>query len=180
MIRPNHHIPGSQRGDHNHPARARLKASETKTGYVDGAWWPYGTDLAIELQQLFTAVSARLGSVHRVVYSSGDWTPIPPQHTGHTRAVRLDGDRHITAHTIEVFGVENRRQILLIIPPHTNPHRADAVMAVAGRTDDESTVDQLLAQLHGRDGRAARMRQWRRTGDHPSIPRTLAAGTSRS
>lgn len=161
---PTRPIPNPAHLYREHCARVQLKTAETKTGYVDGAWWPRSTDLAAELPHLITAIVGRLDSIHRVVYQPGEWTPTPQQLAHAGRTVRLDGNRHGTAHTIEILGASDRRQILLIIPPRTDPHRADAVMAMACRVDDESTIDQLLAQLPGRTGRAAALRQWRSSG----------------
>jgi hypothetical protein len=162
--RPTRYIPTTAHLDREHRARVLFKTTETKTGYVDGAWWPHSTDLAAELPHLITAIAGRIDSIHRMVYQPGEWTPTPQQLTYAGYTVRLDGNRHGTAHTIEILGARDRRQILLIIPPHTNPHRAGAVMAMACRGDDESTIDQLLAQLAGRTGRAAALRQWRSSG----------------
>ncbi|PPJ36038.1 hypothetical protein C5E45_21720 [Nocardia nova] len=161
---PTRPIPNTPHLDREQRARVQSKPAETKTGYVDGAWWPHSTDLAAELPHLITAIAGRLDSIHRVVYQPGEWTHTPQQLTDAGRTVRLDGNRHGTAHTIEILGARDRRQIFLIIPPHTDPHRAGAVMAAACRVDDESTVDQLLAQLPGRTGRAAALRQWRSSG----------------
>lgn len=161
---PTRPIPNPAHLYREHCARVQLKTAETKTGYVDGAWWPHSTDLAAELPHLITAIAGRLDSIHRVVYQPGEWTPTPQQLAHAGRSVRLDGNRHGTAHTIEILGASDRRQILLIIPPRTDPHRAGAVMAMACRVDDESTIDQLLAQLPGRTGRAAALRQWRSSG----------------
>jgi hypothetical protein len=40
------------------------------------------------------------------------------------------------AHTVEVLGTLDRRQILLVIPPCTGAHRARAVMALSSRAND--------------------------------------------
>ncbi|MFF0453499.1 DUF5994 family protein [Nocardia africana] len=177
MTRPNYHLHSPERPHVEPAARVQFKDHATKTGYVDGAWWPRSPDLAIELPGLLAAVSPVLGSIHRVVYNTAEWSPVAD-----CGAVRLDGSRHGTAHTVEVLGARDRRRILLIIPPRTDTHRACAVMALACRANDESTVDELLAQLPGRTGRAAALRRWRRASAtnresavagciHPSIGR---------
>ncbi|WP_227984768.1 DUF5994 family protein [Nocardia spumae] len=164
MIRPNNHLPSFHRVERDNSARVQLKSYAVKTGYVDGAWWPRSTDLSIELPGLLAVVSAQLGSIHRVVYDADDWTPAALQLSWAGRTVRLDANRHGTAHTIEVIGTRDWRQILLIIPPATDVHRAHSVLAAACRSNDESTVDELLAPLTRRTGRAAALRRWRNSG----------------
>ncbi|WP_157121857.1 DUF5994 family protein [Nocardia violaceofusca] len=176
MNRPNHLVHGPARPVVEPGARVQFKDYETKTGYVDGAWWPRSPDLATELPGLLAAVSPTLGTIHRVVYNTAEWNPVAG-----CEGVRLDGTRHGAAHTVEVLGARDRRRVLLIIPPRTDTHRACAVMALACRANDESTVDELLARLPGRTGRAAALRRWRNgaTGRestvagriHPSIER---------
>ncbi|WP_062995741.1 DUF5994 family protein [Nocardia mikamii] len=177
MIRPNHHVHNPARPDVEPAARVQFKDYETKTGYVDGAWWPRSPDLATELPGLLAVVSPALGSIHRVVYNAAEWNPVAGR-----GAVRLDGTRHGTPHTVEVLGARDRRRVLLIIPPRTDPHRACAVMALACRANDESTVDELLAQLPGRTGRAAALRRWRNgaTGREPAVAGRIHSSIERS
>ncbi|EUA14764.1 hypothetical protein I546_0711 [Mycobacterium kansasii 732] len=43
-----------------------MKPKAPTTGYVDGAWWPHGDDLPIELPDLLAVLSVRLGPIDRV------------------------------------------------------------------------------------------------------------------
>ena len=74
-----------------HTPRLRLKPKSPHTGYVDGAWWPYGDDLIAELPDLLAVLAVRLGPVDRVLYKFGDWASAPAELLTADGAVRLDG-----------------------------------------------------------------------------------------
>ncbi len=59
--------------------RLRLKPKAPTSGYVDGAWWPHGDDLAIELPDLLAVLSVRLGPIDRVIYNVSEWAEGPGQ-----------------------------------------------------------------------------------------------------
>ena len=40
---------------------------------MDGAWWPYGRDLAVEVLDLVKHFPPMLGRLSRIVYSAPDW-----------------------------------------------------------------------------------------------------------
>src|SRR5437879_4214017 len=84
--------------------RLLLKAGSAKTGYVDGAWWPYSDDLAAELPALLPPLAARLGAIHRVTYRLDEWAGVPDEFVFNGQVVRLDGYSHGTTHTVEVSG----------------------------------------------------------------------------
>ncbi|WP_280266405.1 DUF5994 family protein [Nocardia wallacei] len=134
---------------HSPPAeptlRLRLKTNPAKTGYVDGAWWPYGDDLAAELPLMLAALAIRLGPVHRVSYNLAEWATAPGDLAIGGQAVRLDGHPYNTVHTIEVLDIADRRLVLLVIPPTTDADHAFTAMVSASATDNTATVDHLLA-----------------------------------
>jgi hypothetical protein len=147
-----------------HTSRVLLKVEASKTGYVDGAWWPYTDKLARELPALLAVLTERLGPIHRVAYRLDEWTKTSSELDIAGRAVRLDGHRYGTVHTIEVLGERDRRLILLVIPPFTDAHRAFATLASASATNNESTVDDLMMtsvqERSDRTKRAAAVRRW--------------------
>src|ERR1700744_2118856 len=57
--------------------RLRLKPKAPTSGYVDGAWWPHGDDLAIELPDLLAVLSVRLGPIDRVIHNVSEWAEAP-------------------------------------------------------------------------------------------------------
>lgn len=146
--------------------RMLLKADSAKSGYVDGAWWPYSDDLATELQGVLTPLAARLGVIHRVTYHLDEWASAPEELAFAGQVVRLDGYSHGTANTVEVSGRRNSRLVLLVVAPGTAADRAFSVMTSASGKNDESTVDELLTLgSRERAGRAAALRRWRRELD---------------
>jgi hypothetical protein len=66
------HTAGPSLGRHPTPPdytpRLRLKPKAPRSGYVDGAWWPYSNDLLKELPDLLAVLSVRLGPIERVLY----------------------------------------------------------------------------------------------------------------
>jgi Family of unknown function (DUF5994) len=71
--------------------RLRLKPKAPRSGYVDGAWWPWSDDLTSELPDLLAVLSVRLGRIERVMYNLGEWATAPAKATLGERVVRLDG-----------------------------------------------------------------------------------------
>ncbi len=82
--------------------RLSLKAGKTKSGYVDGAWWPGSLDLDAEIPVLVEQLSKRWGAVNRCpttwplgcrlpgpsrrAGATSDWTVSePPAHRRHSR-----------------------------------------------------------------------------------------------
>lgn len=155
--------------------RLRLKSNSSKTGYVDGAWWPRSDDLAIELPALLTAVSRRLGPVRRVTYRLGEWASTPEEMVVEGTTVVLEGHRNGTVNTIELLGTRDRRLVVLVIPPYTDDHRAFAAMTTASAGSDVSTVDELLMitprERHNRAERAEAVHRWKSDDQHRTSTR---------
>jgi Family of unknown function (DUF5994) len=129
----------------DHTPRLRLKPKAPHSGYVDGAWWPHSNDLTTELPDLLAVLSVRLGPIHRVLYKFSDWAKAPSKLASGDRTVRLDGYRLQPPNTIEVLGLNRKRIVLLVVPPHTDPHCAYTTMMASAAPDNDSTVDGLLS-----------------------------------
>ncbi len=127
-----------------HTPRLRLKPKAPHVGFVDGAWWPHSADLSTELPDLLAVLSARLGTVDRVVYQPGDWTTAAPTMALDAHSVRLDGHRLQPPNTIEVHGPGPSKIVLLVVAAHTDEDRAHATMMAAANPDDDTSVDGLL------------------------------------
>lgn len=122
--------------------RLRLRVKpDAGTGWVDGAWWPRTTDLAAEAPALVEALSDRLGSVETVTYHLGSWQPAAHRLTVGRARVRLAGYRWQNRHTIDLIGPA-RRLTLLVVPPQTDPEKADR--ALAASLDQVRPADELL------------------------------------
>ena len=127
-----------------HTPRLRLKPKAPQSGFVDGAWWPRSDDLAEELPDLLAVLSVRLGPIARVTYGFNEWAKAPAKFPTGGRDVRLDGYRRQPMHTVEVLGVNRTKILLLVVPPHTDPHQAHDTMMAAAAPNNGSTVDALL------------------------------------
>ncbi len=143
--------------------RVLLKPVAPRTGYVDGVWWPYTDKLAEELPGLLTRLSARLHPVLRVGYHLVEWATSPGEMVVSGQAVRLDW-HHDIAHTVMVAGPGNRRLVLLVVPPDTDPGDAYTAMTAAAAANNAARPDDLLQigirKRRERKRRAAAVRRW--------------------
>ncbi|MCP2280003.1 DUF5994 family protein [Nocardia amikacinitolerans] len=125
-------------------SRRSPKPRVPRPGAVDGAWWPRTTDLVAELADL-EALFAGRGAVERIMYDMDAWQPTPRRTTVGGRLIRLDGYRHLPAHTICVLGLDRTRLVLLVIPADTEAASAAALLSAASRPGNELTADELVA-----------------------------------
>ncbi|QLY29251.1 DUF5994 family protein [Nocardia huaxiensis] len=150
---------------HGEPTpRVLMKPVAPKSGYVDGAWWPYTDNLVAELPGLLTVLAARLRPVIQVAYHLVEWTTPAGELVVDDRSVRLDWHGHAAAHTVALLGPLNRRLVLLVVPPDTDPGDAYTAMTAAASANNSSTADDLLQigirQRRARKQRAAAVRRW--------------------
>ena len=122
-----------------------MKRKAPTTGYVDGAWWPHSDDLQTELPDLLAVLSVRLGAVARLTYNLAEWVKAPPKVAIGGRMVRLDGYHRQPPRTLAVLDTYGNKIVLLVVPAHTEPDRAHAILMAAAATDDASSVDTLLS-----------------------------------
>ncbi|HME47278.1 DUF5994 family protein, partial [Mycobacterium sp.] len=94
---------GVSRGESDSAPRLQITPNSLASAYVDGAWWPRSTRLAIELPALVAALSDRLGQVAVVGYHLNAWTETPPQ-------VQIAG---LTVH-LQGFTSEEPASVILI------------------------------------------------------------------
>ncbi len=157
-----------------------------RPGTVGGAWWPRTTDLIAEMADLEALLGRRAGSVDRIMYDVDAWEPAPKRTVIGGRSVRLDGYRHLPAHTLCVLGLDRTRLVLLVIPAGTAAATAQALLSAASRPDNEFTADELMAagtrQSHERTQNEAALHRWDDEGGHsapvnPEDRRTSFAGS---
>ncbi|MFE3798868.1 DUF5994 family protein [Nocardia tengchongensis] len=128
------------------PASRRLPTPRApRPGAVGGAWWPRTTDLVAELSDLEALLGRRAGSVDRIMYNIDAWEPAPSRTVVSGRSVRLDGYRHLPAHTLCVLGLDRTRLVLLVIPSDTETATAQALLSAASRPGYELTAAELMA-----------------------------------
>ena len=124
--------------------RLRLKPKAPHSGYVDGAWWPHSEDLTVELPDLVSVLSVRLGPISRVIYNMNEWAKPPAKFAIGGRTVRLDGYRRQPVSTVEVLGLNRNKIVLLVVSPRAEPDQAHAIMMTAASPNNASPVEGLL------------------------------------
>jgi len=124
--------------------RLDMKPVGSTTGFVDGAWWPYSTELATEIPALLAAITGRLGSIERVSYNLAGWASASRRVDAGGIRVRLDGFRTRPPDTIDVSGVNDHRVTLLVIPPTTDQAAAQDIMRRASTDGNTDSTDTLL------------------------------------
>ncbi len=154
--------------------RLRLKPKASHVGHVDGAWWPRSDDLATELPDLIAVLSFRLGAIDAVAYDPDEWLEAPAEFTAGGRPVHLDGRRHRSPGTLEVLGANREKIVLLVVPSHTKPEQAHAIVMAAAAPNNASSVDTLLTisdqDRSNRTTRTAAQDRWnsRAVADRPA------------
>lgn len=84
------------------------------------------------------------------------------------QAVPLDGHYHQLPNTLEILGANRNKIVLLVVPSHTDPDHAHAVVMAAAVSDNVSSVDTLLMisvkGWESRTNRAAAQERWESQG----------------
>lgn len=123
--------------------RLALEPTMAGTGLFDGAWWPRSYDLAAELPDLITALSAHLGQIRRIALDTESWEDVPRSITVNGEIIRI-GWLAASAETISLrLGILDQR-LLLVIPPRTAGRTAAAAMACAATTGNHTPAGELL------------------------------------
>ena len=129
------------------PLRLRL-AAEIGRGMLDGAWWPYGRDLAIEVPDLRKHFPSMLGRLSRVVYSPPDWAL--------NRRRRIQAEEEFVsigsfpcdqAHLVVLRSVSprvSRILRLLVVPPEWDERAARYAMRAAAGPGNAASGAALL------------------------------------
>ena len=123
-------------------------------GSVDGAWWPYGHDLAIEVLDLVGRFPPVLGRLSRVLYSAPDW--------GLNRRRRIQADdasvivgpfARDDAHMVMLRSVSprvSRVLQLLVVPPEWGERAARRAMLAAVSTSNTASGAVILDRARDR------------------------------
>lgn len=124
--------------------RLSLRPAGSRSGILDGAWWPRSRDPQRELPGLVATLTNRLGVVLRVSLALEAWDDIPPAVTVDGRTVRVGRFRGAD-HSLGVT-VEHRDQFtLLVVPPRTDGAVAAMAMTMAVQTASYATAEEVLA-----------------------------------
>jgi hypothetical protein len=164
-------------GDGGEP-RLQLQPTARASTHLDGAWWPWSSQLAIELPTLVEDLSERLGLVAVVGYHHNARTQTPQEMQIADETVQLQGFSSDQPATVILIGRDGRRVTLRVIPPDANPTTARQELDAASEqlddavsTDDQAeqvtarSVTEVAAQLarhqsHGDRERPAEIARW--------------------
>ncbi|MDP9091950.1 MAG: DUF5994 family protein [Actinomycetota bacterium] len=129
------------------PLRLALTSQLTRANRLDGAWWPYSTDVTLELAPLLDAVARRLGRVRGVLLNRSEWAPTPLDWIPcGSRRTRISWYGLQDSDIAILIGDNDKRLGLLIIPPCTEAGAAVRAMEMAATTGNSmSGTDTLRA-----------------------------------
>ncbi|UBU11451.1 DUF5994 family protein [Nonomuraea gerenzanensis] len=154
----------SARSRPDRPPRIFLEPTLTRDGTLDGAWWPYSTDLCRELPALIRILQDRLGPVLRIRLDRAAWDEVPVHLLLDGRFLRVSS-LSATPHTIRMIRGNQDGFLLLVIPPDTTAPVAAAAMKTAARTGNTLTANEIL--LRCREAPSARLPGPRMRRYHP-------------
>ncbi len=87
----------------------------------DGAWFPRGRDLAVELPELIAELDRRGLRVERFTYALDAWAPVARKVVVQGRLVRTGGFRSMDPGVVCLtWDGGTRRADLLVVPPETD------------------------------------------------------------
>ncbi|MCY0934124.1 DUF5994 family protein [Streptomyces sp. H34-S4] len=121
----------------------RMETTQSRTGILDGAWWPRSKDIATELPVLIKVLTEYLGPITRVGLDAGAWVGLPARLVIDDRVVHLDSDP-VGDDTILITRGHNDHFALMVVPPDATPDAARIAMARAVRADNITQAAQIL------------------------------------
>ena len=99
----------------------RHDAGTASDSAFDGAWWPRGSDLTVELPELIAELGRRGVRVERFTYSLEAWEQIPRKIAVLGRVIRTGGFRSMDAQVVCIsWDGGAKRADLLVVPPETD------------------------------------------------------------
>jgi Family of unknown function (DUF5994) len=125
--------------------RLRLDPGLSRTGIVDGGWWPHSWDPDIEVPELIAGLESTLGSITRVALNLDAWDRAPRRIAIDGRRVRVGWFRTMDAHMIGVTRTFQDRLALLVVPPEAAGHAAESAMAMAADPTNHARPADILA-----------------------------------
>ena len=125
------------------PLRLRM-AEHPGSGHLDGGWWPYSRDLAVELADLADHFPPRSGRIVRALVSPPDWDSAPrriPVAPGYMKVGSFSRD---DTHLILLTTTNRTVLRLLVVPPgFTRDQGEEALLASATPGNTHSATDVL-------------------------------------
>jgi hypothetical protein len=112
---------------------------------LDGAWWPRGRELSLEVPLLATEFAKTGVRITRVIYYPSTWQVAPPKVTVDGHRIHLGWFREIDPHLVSLRTGNDQRIDLLVIPAETDPAVAARAMVLASTARNELSPTEVLA-----------------------------------
>jgi hypothetical protein len=162
------------------PPRLALSKS-VGLGALDGAWWPRSRNLETELADLVDSFPATSGRIVHAVYSRPDWRPAHRRIKVKWGVIKVGSFPNDDSHRILLTLSSREILHIMVIPPHSSPALALAVMVTAaspGNRDSAATILEDAQQADDEDAAA----RWSDDGgmSEPPLPPRVRHGSWRT
>jgi Family of unknown function (DUF5994) len=127
--------------------RLRLEPTRSRHTILDGAWWPYSTNLLSELPALVLLLDARRGPITHLMLGDAAAAEHPRRLTVNGRRIRLGWFTSQSAALLIAISGNWERTDLLVIPPAQTPESADQAMTAAAEAPNTLRAPDLLAAV---------------------------------
>ncbi len=134
--------------EHEPSVRLSLDQSGSRTGMLDGAWWPRSRDPARELGPLITELDGTTGTVFRIGLNRATWDSHPRRVTAHGHVVKVGWYGPTDANAVRIFGEHREHLDLLMVPPGADADSAAAAMVTASDSASQARATEVLTK-HG-------------------------------
>lgn len=128
------------------PLRLRM-AEHRGRSRLDGGWWPYSRDLAVELADLVDHLPAGSSRVLRALVSPPDWDSAPrriPISGGDLKVGSFPDD---DSHLVLLTTVDRKVLRILVVPPSFNPAQGEEALLAAGTSGNTHSAAELLNEV---------------------------------
>lgn len=119
----------------------------TRRDHLHGAWWPYSTNIELELGPLLTATATRFRAVLGVMLNREEWPGAPasrqPAGAGRTK---LSWYGLPEPHLVVLYCVDQRRIALLLLAPDTPEQVALTATLMASTPGNGLSTTETLAR----------------------------------
>ncbi|HKC28333.1 MAG TPA: DUF5994 family protein [Jatrophihabitans sp.] len=129
----------------------------TRRDHLHGAWWPYSTEIDVELPPLLAAVAARLGTVFGVMLNRDEWATTPLDATpGRAGKPKISWYGLSESNLVVLQCSDYRRFALLLLSPGTPEEIALTATLMASAPGNGLTTDETLTRAREQANAARR------------------------
>lgn len=151
--------------------RLRIRMDDgTRSGPLDGAWWPRSRDLQKEVADLVDHFPPETGHITRLLFTRPDWDGQTATMSDHKvrcarGLVNVGSFPHDDTHRMVLALSSGAETTLMVIPPETEPETALLLMRQASDEHNATSATDLLAAVDP-DLLPLRLQVWDDEGGH--------------